>query len=295
MPPRLSTHLRQHFPRVAHPAVTPPIANSRTFVQTPPTPHSSSAEPNPVTASLNPRWLSELKSRIGKCIMFGLQPAQAVEAAHICREMAQDWRALLAGSEGFLTDKWRCGLYGQEVVWGEMDSMGHVNNVTYNRYAESARVNWTQNFAKTIDPSHKKEWSELLTSRSNGLILRSIKTDFKFPMTWPDRITVLHKLRSEPTQDTDSFFLDVLILSERHRRTAARCVEDIVVYDYRKGKKTPLLPFMVDKFRETFQLQQEAKKKYGGRVNELMARVRELEKASWDRVDAKEDLGSASP
>ena len=56
---------------------------------------------------------------------------------------------------------------------------GHVNNVMYNRYAESARVNWTLKFAAQ-DPAHKKEWMELMSPNSIGLILRSIKTDYKF-------------------------------------------------------------------------------------------------------------------
>jgi hypothetical protein len=107
------------------------------------------------------------------------------------------------------------------------------------------------------------------------------------------RITVLHKLRNKPQPDTDHFILDVLILSERHRRPAARCVEDIVVYDYMKGKKSPLPPFMVEKFRETFELQEEAKEMNGVRVRGLLERVRELEKGCWDRPDAREDFGSA--
>lgn len=49
----------------------------------------------------------------------------------------------------------------------------------YNRYAESARVNWTLNFAAQ-DPKHKQEWLELVSPKSIGLILRSIKTDYKF-------------------------------------------------------------------------------------------------------------------
>ena len=57
---------------------------------------------------------------------------------------------------------------------------GHVNNVTYVKYAESGRINWAQNFANYIDPKHKKEWSELWTSRGDGLMLRSMKTDYKF-------------------------------------------------------------------------------------------------------------------
>ena len=72
------------------------------------------------------------------------------------------------------------------------------------------------------------------------------------------RITVLHKLRNNPEQGTDHFILDVLILSEAQRRAAARCVEDIVVYDYRTAKKSPLPPFMIDKFKQTFELQEAA-------------------------------------
>jgi len=87
--------------------------------------------------------------------------------------------------------------------------------------------------------------------------------------------------------------LDVLILSEVHQRPAARCVEDIVVYDYRKGKKTPLAPFMAEAFKETWRLQEESKKRNSERVNHLLDRVRSLEKDTWDRADAVEDLGSA--
>ncbi|KAF2738202.1 hypothetical protein EJ04DRAFT_509647 [Polyplosphaeria fusca] len=255
---------------------------------------SPSSGSEPATASLNPRWLLDVKNRIGKCIIFGLSSQQIAEAGTILQEIAQDWRGLVAGSEGFLTEKHRRGLYRQEVVWGEMDSMGHVNNVVYNRYAESARVNWTLNYANVWDPEHKREWSELLTPSAIGLILRSIRTDYKFPMKYPDRVTVLHKLRNQPDPDTDHFILDVLILSELHQRPAARCVEDIVVYDYKKGQKSPLHPFMVDQFRKTFGLQEQVKQKYGNKVTGLLERVRELEKGSWDRVDATEDMGSAA-
>ncbi|KAI9708494.1 MAG: hypothetical protein M1820_003955 [Bogoriella megaspora] len=112
-------------------------------------------------------------------------------------------------------------------------------------------------------------------------------------MKWPDRVTVYHKLRHLPSESTDSFILDVVILSEVHRRIAARCVEDIVVYDYRKGKKAPLQPFIVRSFRETFELQERAKQQYGARIMSLIEEVKQLEKESWDRPDAKEDLGGS--
>ncbi|OSS46432.1 hypothetical protein B5807_08515 [Epicoccum nigrum] len=273
-------------------AATVSAPRARIPVPRPPQCRFTSTE-TPATEKLSPRWLSDVRARIGKCIMFGIDDMQTNEAGSILQEISSDWRELLAGSEGFLTGEEYRGLYRQEVVWGEMDSMGHVNNVMYNRYAESARVNWTLKFASQ-DPAHKKEWLELMSPKSIGLILRSIKTDYKFPMKWPDRVTVLHKLRSKPEQGTDHFILDVLILSEAQRRAAARCIEDIVVYDYRTAKKSALPPFMIAKFQKTFQLQEQAKAENSARVRQLLTRVRELEESSWDRPDAVEDFGSAA-
>lgn len=74
-------------------------------------------------ATINPRWLSEAKKRIGKCITFGLKPEHVQEAGRILQEITRDWRELLAGSEGFLTGPHRRGLYRHRVVWGDSDAM----------------------------------------------------------------------------------------------------------------------------------------------------------------------------
>ncbi|KAK3069864.1 hypothetical protein LTR53_011474 [Teratosphaeriaceae sp. CCFEE 6253] len=255
---------------------------------------STSAGPQaPATAALSPRWLSDVKLRIGQCLTFGANEQQTQQAGRILSEIARDWRELVAGSEGFLTDAKRRGIYRQQVVWGEMDAMGHVNNVMYNRYAESGRVQWTQQLGKHIDPAHKRAWCELMTPSEAGLILKSITTQFKFPMTWPDHISIYHKLRGEPTAATSSFVLDVVIMSELHQRPAARVVEDIVVYDYRQGRKIALPGFMLDVFRETWKLQEEAKARNSERVARLLDEVRHLEQGTWDRSDAVEDQGSS--
>ncbi|KAI9666292.1 MAG: hypothetical protein M1821_004227 [Bathelium mastoideum] len=296
----------RHCVRSIRPSLGLLVPNSRSRLST--TPRSGPAP----TEAPNTRWLQDLRTRLGRCIQFGLKPEQVQLAGGILKEVNQDWRELVAGSEGFLTDEDHRGLFKQEVVWGEMDSMGntrtsaqqnrkkklnlflgHVNNVTYNRYAESARINWAQKYATRLDPAHRDEWSKLWTSRGVGLILRSIRTDFKFPMRWPDRVSVYHKLRELPLESTDTFLLDVIILSERHRRVAARCVEDIVVYDYRKSTKVALQPFMVQSFQNTFQQQERTKRDHSARIDSLMKQVRQLEKDSWDRADAKEDFGSS--
>ena len=113
-------------------------------------------------------------------------------------------------------------------------------------------------------------------------------------MKYPDHITVYHKLGTEPKPGTDTFIFDVVIISELAQRIAARVTEDVVLFDYRTSKKTPMQPFMVEVLQETWRLQKEAKRTNGERVNGLLDRVRKLETDSWDREGAVEDMGSAS-
>lgn len=50
----------------------------------------------------------------------------------------------------------------------------------YSRYAESGRVNWMRNLALHLDPAHKNDWPVIVNSAGLGLILKSIKVDYKF-------------------------------------------------------------------------------------------------------------------
>lgn len=59
--------------------------------------------------------------------------------------------------------------------------------MNYYRYAESARVNWITNFAVHVDPAHREQWRELMSPKSTGLIMRSLKADFKFVCPGPWR------------------------------------------------------------------------------------------------------------
>lgn len=67
-----------------------------------------------------------------------------------------------------------------------------------------------------------------------------------------------------------------------------------MIYDYRTAKKTEMLPFMKDVLEDTFRLQEEAKLRARTRIWDLIARVEKLEKETWNREDAVEDLGSRS-
>lgn len=242
-------------------------------------------------SAINPRWLSDTKTRLGKCLTFGMSPDLVDQAGNILKGIAKDWHNLVAGSEGFLTSKERAGLDRQAVVWGEQDIMGHVNNVQYVRFAESGRCNWTRNYGTYFDVQNRRLWEEVLTSKNVGLILKSITVDYKFPMTWPDRISVYHKIRDKPSESTMSLILDVMILSEMKQRPAARCLEDVAIYNYKLGRTSTLPSFMLDQFTETFELQEQTKKENLAKVKTISDHVALLEKQTWDRPDAQEHGG----
>ena len=97
------------------------------------------------------------------------------------------------------------------------------------------------------------------------------------PMTYPDHVTVIHKLSLNPNRASDSVLLEAVIYSERHRRVAARCFEDIVVYDYKAGKRTALEPYMVDELQRTYKLQEENQARTEELVSQMESAVQRCE------------------
>ena len=80
------------------------------------------------------------------------------------------------------------------------------------------------------------------------------------------------------------------MLSEKHQRPAARCIEDIVVYNYKpKGKsppgKAPLPEFVRTQFETTLQLQKEASEDALDAIRDIDARVNGLEMKVMSRKE----------
>lgn len=96
-------------------------------------------------------------------------------------------------------------------------------------------------------------------------------------MTYPDNVTVMHRLVQRPDYHSDRLFFDVIIYSERHQRAAAKCFEDVAVYDYRAGKKSPLQAHVVDELREIYDLQERSRQDVEEKVTELHAYIERAE------------------
>lgn len=105
------------------------------------------------------------------------------------------------------------------VAWGEMDALGHVNNVVYFRYLECARVEFMRRCGMT----------ELRTPQGIGVILQHVQCRFRRPIVFPDTVTITARVTSI---EADRFTLDHEIISTAQSVVAAVGTSTIVTYDY---------------------------------------------------------------
>ncbi|HSJ25842.1 MAG TPA: thioesterase family protein [Longimicrobiales bacterium] len=110
------------------------------------------------------------------------------------------------------------------VAWGEMDAFGHVNNIVYFRYFESARIAYLEAIGMRGDGDV-------------GPILASTHCRFRLPLAYPDTVHV--GARATDVGD-DRFTMEYRVVSERHGAVAADGGGVVVAFDYAAGRKTRL-------------------------------------------------------
>lgn len=112
------------------------------------------------------------------------------------------------------------------VQWGEMDSFQHVNNVTYLRWFESARI------------AYFERAGILAGMPDTGPIQARQEIDYRLPLTYPDSVRVAATVSR---LGNSSFTMGLRVRSKKHDRAiAAEGVAVIVMFDYRAGRKVPL-------------------------------------------------------
>ena len=72
------------------------------------------------------------------------------------------------------------------VQWGDQDAFGHVNNVVYFRWMESARIAY---FGQAGVQS-------AVAQQGTGPILASVKCDFRRQLTYPDTLLISASITS---------------------------------------------------------------------------------------------------
>jgi len=113
------------------------------------------------------------------------------------------------------------------VAWGEMDVFGHVNNIVYFRYFESARIAYFERSGVIL---HMKE-------TGIGPILASTQCRFRAPLTYPDSVSVGTRAHS---LEADRFTMDYRVVSHKLQSVAAEGSGVIVMFDYTNNGKAPI-------------------------------------------------------
>lgn len=113
------------------------------------------------------------------------------------------------------------------VAWGEMDAMGHVNNIIYFRYFETVRIE----YFNRLDMLGYQQVSGI------GPILAATECRYKMPLHYPDTVIAGSKILS---MEEDRFVMGYEIFSTKQKRIAADGEGVIVTYDYRNNKKVPI-------------------------------------------------------
>ncbi len=111
------------------------------------------------------------------------------------------------------------------VLWGDMDSAQHVNNLIYLKWSETSRIRLFE------------EIDNIRFDGKNGVILAWQDIKYIFPMTFPDNAVITAAITE--IRD-DRFFVESKIYSVKHQRIAAITKQSIIPYDYDLLQKAPL-------------------------------------------------------
>jgi acyl-CoA thioester hydrolase len=111
------------------------------------------------------------------------------------------------------------------VQWGEQDAFGHVNNIIYFRWFESARIAYLERIGLGEKHAGKDAAGEDL-----GPILAAIGCNYRKQVKYPDTVLIGARVTRI---GRSSITMTHLIWSEAHGALAADGESTVVVFDYK--------------------------------------------------------------
>jgi acyl-CoA thioester hydrolase len=79
------------------------------------------------------------------------------------------------------------------IRWGDMDTMGHVNNTIYFRYFETVRLDWLESLGLSLRPTEE------------GLIMANGFCNFIRPLKFPGDVIAKHFVANPGRSSFDTF------------------------------------------------------------------------------------------
>ena len=113
------------------------------------------------------------------------------------------------------------------VLWGDQDAFGHVNNLVYLKWAETARVQYLMRIGL---------WAQLPPS-GVAPILAAISCSYRKPVQYPDTVRIGTRIAKI---GNSSLRMEHRIVSERLGALVAEVESTLVVLDYAQMKSVPV-------------------------------------------------------
>ena len=113
------------------------------------------------------------------------------------------------------------------LLWGDHDAFGHVNNLAYLRWCETARVEYLERIG--LWPS--------LPPVGIGPILASMSCEYKRVLTYPDTVYIGARVTRIGNR---SFQMQHRVVSEALDAIAAEVDSTLVVLDYSRNETVPV-------------------------------------------------------
>ena len=111
----------------------------------------------------------------------------------------------------------------QDLLWGDMDAFGHINNTVYLRYFEDVRIAYFDDINVFT----------LMAKTQMGPIMANAYTDFRLPLAHPDKIHIAGRCEIIGPKKLTMHYK---IYSEQHQAIAAEGHGLIVYYDYANNR-----------------------------------------------------------
>lgn len=109
------------------------------------------------------------------------------------------------------------------VQWGDQDAFGHVNNVVYFRWLESARIDLMAHFSSNVGMSRE----------GLGPILASMHCDYRRQLHFPDVVHIGSRIERIGRSSVE---VGHALFSEQLSAVAAEASSTLVIFDYQANR-----------------------------------------------------------
>ena len=113
------------------------------------------------------------------------------------------------------------------VEWGDQDPFGHVNNIIYLRWCETARVVYLERIGM---------W-KMIAEENKGPILAALSCNYRRPVEFPDTVHIGARITRI---GNSSFGMEHVVVSEAMNAAAADADSTLVFLDYAANQPLPL-------------------------------------------------------